>query len=85
LYKISFSKKSEKQLKKLNKQNSVLIYKKLEKLKLQPRNGPNIKSMKGMTNTYRFRVQDYRIVYEVIESNLVVLIVEVDHRKNIYR
>lgn len=85
MFRISFSKKSEKQLGKLAKNKTDLIYRKLNFLKTQPRNGPNIKSMKGMPNTYRLRVQDYRIVYEIIQSELVVLIVDVDHRKNIYR
>jgi len=33
---------------------------------------------------YRLRVGDYRILYETIESEVVVVVVKVKHRKNVY-
>lgn len=32
----------------------------------------------------RIRVGDYRVVYKIIEDKVIVLIVEIDHRKDIY-
>jgi len=33
---------------------------------------------------YRLRVGDYRILYEIIEREVVVVVVKVKHRKNVY-
>jgi mRNA interferase RelE/StbE len=41
--------------------------------------------MAGEPNTYRVRVGDYRIVYEVFDSRLVVQVVRVGHRRDVYR
>lgn len=34
---------------------------------------------------YRFRVGDYRILAKVDKHNLVIISVDIDHRKNVYR
>ncbi len=36
-------------------------------------------------STYRVRVGDYRIVYSVVASALVVEVVRVGHRREVYR
>ena len=41
--------------------------------------------MQGVENTYRIRVGNYRIVYRVYDHELVVLVVAVGDRKDIYR
>ena len=41
--------------------------------------------MSGFDNRYRFRVGDYRIVYEIHDAVLLVLILVVGDRKEIYR
>jgi mRNA interferase RelE/StbE len=41
--------------------------------------------MAGFQNRYRFRVGDYRIVYEIHDAVLLVLILAVGDRKEIYR
>ncbi len=41
--------------------------------------------MKGEENTYRLRVKNYRIVYEILDEQLIVLIVKVGHRREVYR
>jgi len=33
---------------------------------------------------YRLRVGDYRVLYEIIENEVVVVVVKVKHRKNVY-
>jgi len=38
-------------------------------------------SLKGYR---RLRVADYRVVYKIIEEKVVVLIIDIDHRKSIY-
>jgi mRNA interferase RelE/StbE len=44
-----------------------------------------VKKLIGSEFSYRIRVGDYRVVYEVFEKRLIVEIVRVRHRKDIYR
>lgn len=50
----------------------------------QPRPEGIIK-LKGEENTYRVKVKTYRIVYEIFDTQLVVLVVRVAHRREVYR
>jgi mRNA interferase RelE/StbE len=43
------------------------------------------RKLKGSRDTYRIRVGDYRVVYEVVGSCLIVEVVRVRHRKDVYR
>lgn len=56
----------------------------LENLAENPRR-PGAEKMSGYGNRYRFRVGDYRIVYEIYDAVLLVLILAVGDRKKIYR
>ena len=42
------------------------------------------KKLKGAADLYRIRVNDYRIIYQVREKKLLILIVRIGHRKDIY-
>ena len=55
-----------------------------EKLAENPRR-MGVEKMAGIENRYRFRVGDYRIVYEIHDTVLVVVILAVGDRKEIYR
>ncbi len=55
-----------------------------EKLAKNPRR-PGAEKMSGFINRYRFRVGDYRIVYEIYDTVLLVLILAIGDRKEIYR
>ena len=41
--------------------------------------------MKGEDSVYRVRVGDYRIVYEVLDNVLLVHVVRIGHRREVYR
>ena len=45
----------------------------------------NVKNLTGYEDRYRLRVGDYRVIYDVTEKELVILIVGVGHRREIYR
>jgi len=56
-----------------------------DRLKIEPCYHPNIKSLKGdLSGYYRYRLGDYRVVYEVNQSDRVVIIVLIGHRARIY-
>lgn len=41
-----------------------------------------VKKLVGSEHSYRIRVGDYRVVYEIFENRLVIEIVRVRHRKD---
>ena len=41
--------------------------------------------MVGEENSYRIRVQDYLIIYEVFDQRLVVMVIRIAHRREVYR
>jgi mRNA interferase RelE/StbE len=43
-----------------------------------------VKKLSGR-DAWRIRVGDYRIIYEISHADLVVLVVDIGHRKEIYR
>ena len=45
---------------------------------------PKAKKLSGR-NGYRIRVGDFRIIYEIQKSILVVLVIDIGHRREIYR
>lgn len=44
-----------------------------------------IKKLKGADHLYRIRLGDYRIVYEIRDERLVVLVIKIGHRRDVYR
>ena len=46
---------------------------------------PGCVAMAGEAHAYRVRVGDYRIVYEVFDDRLVVQVVRIGHRRDVYR
>jgi mRNA interferase RelE/StbE len=59
------------------------IYRAVDGLRVNPR-PPGCKKLQGRPD-YRIRVGDYRILYRVFNHELVVLVVDVDNRKDVYR
>ena len=43
------------------------------------------KKMKGVENTYRTRIGDYRILFKIYTDEHVVVIIKIAHRKQVYR
>jgi len=39
----------------------------------------------GAARTYRIRIGDYRVVYEIEDDGLLVLVIRVAHRKDVYK
>jgi mRNA interferase RelE/StbE len=69
---------------------SATLQKKLdrcfERLKINPRNHPNIKFLKGELSGYsRYRVGDYRVIYEINDDLKLVTIIFIAHRSKVYQ
>lgn len=82
-YKIEISRTAQKQLSKINNPFFKSINEKILGLQIDPR-PPGCKKLKGRSG-WRIRVSEYRIIYEVKDDILKILIIEIDHRKQVYR
>lgn len=83
-YSIEFLRTALKELSKLPKDVQQRIAAKIEELKTNPY-PPGIKALKNGEGRLRFRVGDYRVIYRVEEDKLVILIIKVGHRRNVYK
>ncbi len=60
------------------------IAEKIEQLAEDPRPDGVVK-MKGSDNEYRIRIGDYRVRYEIDDKELIILLLQCKHRKDVYR
>lgn len=82
LYKINFNKKSKKKLDKMSDAIIMPIIEAIEDLAENPR-PQGCKKLKGRTG-YRIRVGNYRIIYEIFDEILLIDVIDLGHRKDIY-
>ena len=45
---------------------------------------PNVKKLRGWADRYRIRVGDYRIIYRIKDDALLVLVIRIGHRRDVY-
>jgi mRNA interferase RelE/StbE len=83
MYSIIFNPRAENQLKKLDKPIQERILNVLDRLKIRPFSF-DIKKLQG-TNYYRARVGEYRIILDIKQDKLIIIVIEIGHRKNIYK
>ena len=85
-YRLEIVRSVKKDLRKISKENLPEIIKKIRQLESNPRPTGAIR-IKGThsENIFRIRHANYRIVYEIKEDVLIVLVIKVGHRKDVYR
>jgi mRNA interferase RelE/StbE len=83
-YSIEFSKRASKQFQALPQSVQERLVSQIEALAENPR-PPKVKKLVGEENQYRIRVGDYRIVYQIQDQLLLILILKIGHRSEIYR
>lgn len=83
-YEISVKASVQKTIDKMDKKLASKIIERIDLLADEPRHHGSIK-LSGEENAYRTRVEKYRIVYEIFDSQVLVFVINVDHRKDIYR
>ena len=82
MYELKYSQAALKQLAKLDKSARQRILIALERLRIRPESC-DIKKLIGI-DSYRFRVGDYRVIFDIEKQELHILVLQVGHRKNIY-
>ena len=83
-YSIEFLRTALKELSKLPLEVQQRIADRIDELKTNPY-PPGIKALKNGDGRLRFRVGDYRVIYRIEADNLVIIVIKVGHRRNIYR
>ncbi|MDA3850721.1 MAG: type II toxin-antitoxin system RelE/ParE family toxin [Spirochaetaceae bacterium] len=84
MYKISIKKSALKELKKVPKKEQILISQAIKKLAKEPHPHGH-KKLVGADITYRIRIRDYRVIYNVYDQELTLDVIRVNHRKDVYR
>ncbi|MHC0064808.1 type II toxin-antitoxin system RelE family toxin [Nostoc sp. UIC 10890] len=83
-YQIEISNRATKQLKKLSADIRDRVNEKILELADNPRPSGVVK-LENTGNKYRIRVGNYRILYEIQDDVLIVKVVRVGHRRDVYR
>lgn len=83
-YRITLAPCAARQLRKLDPQARRRIQAALELLATEPR-PPTATRLVGGAGEWRARTGDYRIIYEIHDDRLVVLVLRVGHRRDVYR
>ena len=84
-YRIETSRRARKQIKKLDPEVRRRIARRIDTLADEPRPGGVIKLTDVSPPLYRVREGHYRIVYTIHDDKLIVLVVRVGHRSEVYR
>ena len=85
-YKVIFTERAKKQLKKLEKHIAALIIGWLEK-NIQNCENPRLHGkglLENKSGQWRYRIGDYRVICEIQDKEIIVLVLEVGHRIEIY-
>lgn len=83
-YALIFQPAAARSLRKLPRDIAARIKKATEALRENPR-PPGIKPLSGERGFWRIRIGDYRVIYEIRDNELLVLVVRVAHRREVYQ
>jgi mRNA interferase RelE/StbE len=83
MYQVRLKKPAEKYLNKLNGKMYRAVRSKIEELKINPLPGDAV-PLKGYSHTYRIRLGSIRIIYEIHQGELIILIIDIGSRGQVY-
>ena len=82
-YRLRIKKSATKEIEKLTQTDRIRIIQAIEKLAQNPR--PVGSQKLSGQEKFRIRVGNYRVLYEIIDDELIIFVVKVAHRKDVYR
>ena len=82
-YSVRIKRSAQKSLRRINEADRLHLIEAIDRLATEPHAGGLLKG--EFSGLRRLRVGRYRIVYEAIDRKLVVLVVRIGHRRDIYR
>lgn len=83
-YAVELSDDAKKQLGELPPKHRAQVVKALRRLADEPRAAAGVKKLAGH-ELYRLRSGSYRILYAIFDKRLIVLVVKIGHRRDVYR
>jgi mRNA interferase RelE/StbE len=83
-YEIEFTASAARSFRKLDETTRRRIALKLDSLGVDPRPRGAVK-LSDSDNIFRIRLRDYRILYSIEDRKLIVLVVAIGHRRDVYR
>ncbi len=83
MYRVEFRRKAAKQLSRLGRQDQERIAKTIDELAENPR--PAGSRQLWHREGWRIRVGDYRVLYRIEDDRLLVLVVKIGYRREVYR
>ena len=83
-YKVEFRPSVRKNVKNIPKKDLVKIKSKIDEISNNLPD-PTTTKMIGNNDFHKVRCGNYRIIYEIHEDRLVILVVKIGHRKDVYR
>ncbi len=82
IYQLFFTKQAKKDLTKLNKEDKKRIMSTLERCRLRP----HVYVKKLVASPYfRLRIGKFRAILKIDKGELVIMVLEIGHRRNIYK
>jgi len=84
VYELRITQAAARALRKAPREAALRIRRKLEELRTDPFQGSNVKRLTAHPG-YRLRVGDWRVLYLVQEEILVIQVIEIGHRREVYR
>lgn len=83
-YRVELAPRATRELRRLDHIIRERVLRALIGLEVDPR-PQGVKKLVGAESTWRLRIGDYRIVYEIRDRELLVMVVRVAHRREVYR
>ena len=83
-YTVEFAPRAARDFRSLERATQQRLRGKIDRLEEDPR-PRGCEKLTGADDLYRIRVGDYRIVYQVRDRVLVILVVRIGHRRDVYR
>jgi len=83
-YEITYTRSALKTLRKLDREIARRALRAIDALAQDPR-PPGCRQLKGGAGEIRIRIGDYRVIYEVHDAEVVILVLHIGHRREVYR
>ena len=84
MYKVTFSKQADKTLRRMPRNTAQNIVKKIKELAVNPKRMRNVKKLTDHPG-YRLRFGDWRVVYTLNENEVLIHVVKIKSRGEIYK
>ena len=83
-YRVAISRTAQAQLKRVPRDGQTRVVRAILALADEPF-PKGSRKLSGYTDVFRIRIGQYRVIYSVAKGKLIVIVLKIGHRKNIYR